>query len=107
VDALGWGPSRPRCIPVDAVVGTVDATADFDAAFRPATGRVAARWQRVARAFLDGCTLPPIDVVERPDGYYVIDGRHRVSVARALEQPCIEALASPAAPSWRDAPAAA
>jgi hypothetical protein len=66
------------------VVGTVDATHDFDAQFRPAAPRVAARWQRVALAHRQARPLPPISVIQRPDGYYVIDGRHRVSVARAL-----------------------
>ncbi|MDX6724787.1 MAG: ParB/Sulfiredoxin domain, partial [Solirubrobacteraceae bacterium] len=42
--------------------------------------------------------LPPIAVVERPDGYYVIDGRHRVSVARALGDDAIDAWATPAPP---------
>jgi len=78
-------------IPLRAIVGTVDATNDFDAEFRPATNRVADRWQRVALAHRRGHALPPITVIERPDGYYVIDGRHRVSVARALGQTDIEA----------------
>jgi len=78
-------------IPLHAIVGTVDATTDFDASFRPTTNRVAERWQRVALAHRRGHALPPITVIERPDGYYVIDGRHRVSVARALGQTDIEA----------------
>jgi hypothetical protein len=93
VAALPMGPARLREIPVDAIVGTVDATRDFDAGFRPATDRIATRWQRVAHARRRGCSLPPIDVVERPDGYYVLDGRHRVSVARALGQEFIDAWA--------------
>ena len=95
VAALAWRPARLRSIPLDAIVGTVDPTADFDANFRPATDRVASRWQRVARAHRDGRPLPPIDVIERPDGYYVLDGRHRVSVARALGNDRIDAWASP------------
>ena len=56
---------------------TVDATSDFDADFRPATDRVSSRWQRVARAYHDGRPLPPVALIERPDGYYIVDGRHR------------------------------
>jgi hypothetical protein len=37
-------------------------------------------------------------VVQRRDGYYVMDGRHRVSVARALGHRDIDAWASPATP---------
>src|SRR3954451_21920704 len=91
VSGLSWAGRDLRVIPLPAIVGTVDATPDFDAAFRPATNRVAERWQRVALAHRRGHALPPIAVVERSDGYYVVDGRHRVSVARALGQTDIEA----------------
>jgi hypothetical protein len=80
-----------RVIPVKAIVGTVEATTNFDAAFRPTTNRVSARWQRIALAHRRGSPLPPITAIQRPDGYYVIDGRHRVSVARAIRQTDIEA----------------
>jgi hypothetical protein len=83
-----------RVIPLAAIVGTVDATTDFDADFRPTTNRIAARWQRVALATRRGHPLPPITAIERPDGYYVVDGRHRVSVARAARQTDIEAWVS-------------
>jgi hypothetical protein len=98
VPALPLGPARRRPVRLDAIVGTVDATTDFDADFRPATERVSARWQSVARAHHSGAALPPIAVVERRDGYYVLDGRHRVSVARALGHRDIDAWASPAMP---------
>ena len=91
VEALSWTGRDLRVIPLQAIVGTVDATTVFDADFRPTTNRVADRWQRVALAHRRRNALPPITVIERPDGYYVIDGRHRVSVARALGQTDIEA----------------
>jgi hypothetical protein len=98
VAALGRGPARLRRVRLDAIVGTVDATADFDAGFRPATDRVSARWQSVARAHRSGRPLPPIDLIERRGGYYVVDGRHRVSVARALGHRDIAAWTSRAVP---------
>jgi hypothetical protein len=97
--AIGWRPMRLRPIALDDIVGTVDATPDFDAAFRPATDRIAPRWERIARARREGRALEPISVVERPDGYYVLDGRHRVSVARALGHADIDAWTSPARPT--------
>jgi hypothetical protein len=86
-------------IALDAIVGTVEATTDFDADFRPTTNRIATRWQRVALAHRRGHPLPPITAIERPDGYYVIDGRHRVSVARAIGHTDIEAWVNPTLPT--------
>jgi hypothetical protein len=93
--ALYWRPARLRTNPLAEIVGTVDATGDFDAQFRPTTDRVSLRWQRVAGAHRAGRPLPPIAVIERPDGYYVLDGRHRVSVARELGRRAIDAWTSP------------
>jgi hypothetical protein len=104
VEALPWHSARMRPIRLGAIVGTVDPTTDFDAGFRPAADRVSSRWQSIARAHRGGRALPPIVVLERPDGYYVLDGRHRVSVARALGHETIDAWAS-ASPSPLRAPA--
>jgi hypothetical protein len=84
-------PARLEVIPTDAIIGSVEPTISFDARFRPASDHVRTRWQRIALAHRTGVSLPPITVIERPDGYYVIDGRHRVSVARALGLRDIEA----------------
>jgi hypothetical protein len=90
-DWLPSGAPRAEVIPLAAIVGTVEATISFDADFRPATELVRARWERLALAHRRGIAPPPIDVLERPDGYYVVDGRHRVSVARALGHRDIDA----------------
>jgi hypothetical protein len=103
--ALTWRTGRLRAIPLDSIVGTVDPTLDFDAGFRPTTDRVASRWESIARAHHEGRFLPPIEVIERPDGYYVLDGRHRVSVARALDRHDIDARTSPAGYVPRPRPA--
>ena len=80
------------------MVGTLEPTADFDARFRPAIHRLRTKWERVARAHREGRPLPPITRLERADGYYVGDGRHRVSVARALALPDINAWVIPVIP---------
>jgi hypothetical protein len=49
------------------------------------------RWTRVYQAMVEGDELPPIDVYKVDDNYYVIDGHHRVSVARSLGRPTINA----------------
>src|SRR5919107_2366604 len=90
-DWLPWGAPELRVLPLAEVVGTVELTISFDAEFRPASDLVRARWERIALAHHRGVSLPPIDVLQRPDGYYVVDGRHRVSVVRALGHCDIEA----------------
>ncbi len=80
-----------REIPVANVVGSVDKVRDFDPKFRPTSGRSRARWERLALALRKGESIPPIDVYQVGDMYFVRDGHHRVSVSRALDIPVIDA----------------
>ena len=94
VDALGLVDEVSlglKVIPVDHIVGSVDKVRDFDPKFRPRTGRNRQRWERIAQAARRGESLPPIDVYQIGEMYFVRDGHHRVSVHRALEIPTIEA----------------
>jgi hypothetical protein len=94
VAALGRTSERQlglQVVPLDAIVGTVDRTRDFDRQFRPTSGRVRARWERIAAAMRGGEPLPPIDVYRIGDLHFVRDGHHRVSVARALGRRDIDA----------------
>ncbi len=47
---------------------------------------------RIAIARLTGETLPPVDLVKVGDFYFVRDGHHRISVARALGQQFVDAI---------------
>lgn len=85
------GQRRLEVVSLHAVVGTLEPTVHFDDRFRPASEVLRRRWERIALAHRSGDALPPIDVLKRPDGYYVVDGRHRVSVARAMGHPDIDA----------------
>ena len=83
-----------REIPIDKIAGSVapDAkTSDFDPGFLPINLRMRERWTRIYQAMVEGDELPPIDVYKVDDKYYVIDGHHRVSVARNLGRPVINA----------------
>jgi ParB-like nuclease domain len=73
------------------VVGTVDSTRDFDRRFRPTSGRVRERWERLALAQRRGEPIPPIDVYRVGDMHFVIDGHHRVSIAMATGATTIDA----------------
>jgi hypothetical protein len=70
-----------RSIPLDRIVGTVDRTREFDREFLPRTPRTADRWRRVERAFPDGA-FPPIVAYEVDGSYFIVDGHHRVAIAR-------------------------
>jgi hypothetical protein len=69
VDGVPLQRSRLEVIATDAIVGTVEPTIVFDARFRPTSEHVRARWERIALAHRTGVSLPPITVLERPDGY--------------------------------------
>jgi hypothetical protein len=79
-------------VALDAIVGTVDRGRDFDRSFRPTTGRVRSRWEHIATAMRRGESMPPVDLVRIGQIYFVRDGHHRVSVARALGHADIDAM---------------
>ena len=91
---LAPGPKRLDVVALGAVVGTVEPTVRFDSDFRPASNVLRGRWERIAVAYRKGDALPPVVLRRQPDGYYVVDGLHRISVARALRHPDIEAWVS-------------
>lgn len=80
-----------KVIGLDSIVGSVDRARDFDRRFRPTSGRSRERWERLARANRTGEVIPPIEVYQIGDYYFVRDGHHRVSVARSLGVNLIEA----------------
>ena len=95
VEALGRRGERRlglQTIDLDSIVGTVDRTRrEFDRSFRPTSRRVRRRWQGIANAMRRGEAMPPIDVYRIGELHFVIDGHHRVSVARQLGLDVIEA----------------
>jgi hypothetical protein len=79
-------------VPVEQIVGSVDrGPHPFDRRFDPITDSAWARFASVLRARLDGLELPPVLLQEGGDGYYVLDGHHRLAVARALGDTVIRA----------------
>lgn len=71
-----------RAIPVARIIGSVDRYEDFNRHFLPTQTHTQARWENVDRAALGDISLPPIAVYQIGDAYFVLDGNHRVSVAR-------------------------
>jgi len=81
-------------IPLTRIVGSAASpgkASDFDPGFLPVSNRTRDRWTRIYREMAEGGELPPIDVYKLGDNYYVIDGHHRVSVARQLGWDTIKA----------------
>lgn len=69
------------------ITGTQSRLDRFDRDFLPLDRRNRARWVGIAVATMQTPSpLPPIDVVQVGDDYFVIDGHHRVSAARALDK---------------------
>jgi len=80
-----------QVITLDSIVGSVDRSREFDRRFRPTSGQVRERWQRLALAQRRGEAIPPIEVYRVGDMHFVVDGHHRVSVAHALGLKTIDA----------------
>ena len=76
---------------IDRIIGSVDRYRDFDRIFLPTQSRTADRWQRINRAWYQEISLPPVLVYQVGDVYFVVDGNHRVSVARSRGQEFIDA----------------
>ena len=74
-----WG---IRAVPVDKIIGSVGRYRDFDRVFLPTQDRTASRWRSIACAHYDDVSLPPVKLYKIGDAYFVLDGNHRVSVAR-------------------------
>jgi hypothetical protein len=70
-----------RPVPLSKIVGTVSRTSDFDRDFLPRRSEIGERWKRVEQTYAEG-DFPPITVYELDGSYFVLDGHHRVAVAR-------------------------
>lgn len=76
VDELGM-----QEIPLDAIVGSVGRVQDFTRSFLPKSDDDRERWLGV-QAHVRRHGLEPIKVYKVGDAYFVIDGNHRVSIAK-------------------------
>jgi hypothetical protein len=78
------GPTAEALVPIDQIVGTVEPTRYFDRHFRPTSEVPRTRFERIAADILSGRGMDPVDLYRCGGQYYVLDGRHRIAVARAL-----------------------
>jgi hypothetical protein len=80
------GPASEVMVPIDQIVGTVEPTKCFDRRFRPTSDHPRSRFERVAADVRSGRGMEPVELYRCGDSYYVLDGHHRIAVARALGQ---------------------
>jgi hypothetical protein len=80
-----------QCVNLNRICGSMNRTGDFDHHFHPLDDRLRDRWVSVAMARSQDVPLPPVSLVQVGACYFVEDGHHRISVARAMGQTAIEA----------------
>jgi hypothetical protein len=92
-----------RTIPAAKIVGSVGRATALRSDFFYKTGKVTGRFVSIGKAMREGRILPPIEVykarLRRSRGqrqaevteYYVVDGHHRVAMAKKLGQDYLDA----------------
>lgn len=78
-------------VQIDKIRGSVDRSDDFDNDFNPRRSGLKQRWVKVYSARINDVELPPVELIKLCDSYFVVDGHHRVSVARAMGGKYIDA----------------
>lgn len=78
-------------VPLARIAGTVQRERDFNRAFLPRDEKLRGRWQDLEDLADDGRGFPPVELYRVGDVDFVVDGHHRVSVARARGLGSIEA----------------
>ena len=78
-------------VALDAIVGSVGRYKDFTRTFMPRAGINQERWARLDAALNSLEGFPPVELFKIGEVYFVRDGNHRVSVARANDATHIEA----------------
>lgn len=80
-----------RSVPIEQIRGSEGRTGDFDVDLNPLNETCRERWISVAMAMLQGVALPAVELIQVGEVYYIRDGHHRISAARALGQVEIDA----------------
>jgi hypothetical protein len=80
-----------QAVLISKIVGSEGRVSDFDASFNPLSEKTRDRWLSVASARLQGRAMPAVELIQVGELYYVRDGHHRISVARAFEEEAIDA----------------
>lgn len=79
-------------VEVEKISGSVGRCLDFDRGFLPVCSCTRGRWEGVDRALREGRWLPPVELYKLGEDYFVLDGNHRVSVARYRGVAAVDAV---------------
>ena len=71
-------------VAVKQIVGSVGRYRDFDSEFRLIQHMPSDRLQGIKQAIKNGKRLPPVKLYQIKDEYYVLDGNHRIAVAKEI-----------------------
>ena len=96
-EASGSGMPEECCrgfeiVEVERISGSVGRCLDFDRGFLPVCSCLGDRWRGVDRALREGKPLPPVELYGLGGEYFVLDGNHRVSVARQRGVAAVDAM---------------
>ena len=80
-----------RDVPLDRIVGTLGREREFNREFLPREEALRERWEEVEELAEGPAGFPAVELYQVGDAYFVVDGHHRVSVARSLGVPTVEA----------------
>ncbi len=80
-----------QTVPMTQIRGSEGRSREFDTRFRPRQSYTKERWINLAVVHRQGRSLPPVELIQIGDVYFVRDGHHRISVAQAMGQEQIEA----------------
>ncbi len=80
-------------VPLKDIVGSVNRIQDFDRNFLPLRDDDIYRWADVKTAMTSPLAkgVPPVSLYQIGDAYFVLDGNHRVSIAKEMGMETIEA----------------
>ena len=87
----GGSYSGIKVVGINNIIGTEGRAANFDIDFYPVSEESRGRWVGMAIAYLARIPLPPVELIQIGDRYFVRDGHHRISVARAFGQTAVDA----------------
>jgi hypothetical protein len=71
-----------QAIEIDKIIGSLGRYFDFTETLLPKRDVLTTRYERIKKIMTEGGILPPIQVYQILDNYFIIDGHHRVAIAK-------------------------